>query len=264
MTHWQQAMPSLSGECKHQQKLDSQALRRQYKSLSHVTGSISMPRRTILMTMIASLSILCSTTSVIAAETQQGASEMEPAGKVLTVRGTLKAVAQDNSERVLERRSQFYETDVLVTDEKSHAQIRFTDDSIMALKPNTEFKIAGYHYNAAEPQNGKQVGRLLKGGFRALTGKIADANPKNYRIDTPVATIGIRGTNYSAILVGESLSVAVWQGSIRLTNQAGSLDLGDGYSMRYGQINSKNEDPQGLIEAPPELDQDCTFYHHKR
>src|SRR5690606_25689794 len=38
--------------------------------------------------------------------------------------------------------------------------------------------------------------RLMRGGFRAVSGLIGKADPNEYRIATPVATIGIRGTDY--------------------------------------------------------------------
>ncbi|MGH8446844.1 MAG: hypothetical protein ACREVL_16350, partial [Solimonas sp.] len=42
--------------------------------------------------------------------------------------------------------------------------------------------------------------RLLKGGFRTVSGLIGKANPDEYRVTTPVATIGIRGTDYYAYI----------------------------------------------------------------
>jgi hypothetical protein len=42
--------------------------------------------------------------------------------------------------------------------------------------------------------------RLLKGGFRAVSGAIGSADPAEYRVNTPVATIGIRGTDYWVVL----------------------------------------------------------------
>jgi hypothetical protein len=42
--------------------------------------------------------------------------------------------------------------------------------------------------------------RLLKGGFRSVSGLIGKANHDDYRVSTPVATIGIRGTRYGARL----------------------------------------------------------------
>ncbi len=42
--------------------------------------------------------------------------------------------------------------------------------------------------------------RLLKGGFRAVSGLIGKADPSEYLISTPVATIGIRGTDYIVVV----------------------------------------------------------------
>lgn len=38
--------------------------------------------------------------------------------------------------------------------------------------------------------------RLVKGGFRTITGLIGKANQEDYRVTTPTATIGIRGTEW--------------------------------------------------------------------
>lgn len=38
--------------------------------------------------------------------------------------------------------------------------------------------------------------RLVKGGFRTVTGLIGKANREDYRVNTPTATIGVRGTDW--------------------------------------------------------------------
>lgn len=43
---------------------------------------------------------------------------------------------------------------------------------------------------------------LLKGGFRAVSGAIGKINHDDYQVATPVATIGIRGTDYLAVVCG--------------------------------------------------------------
>lgn len=54
---------------------------------------------------------------------------------------------------------------------------------------------------AAEGGDGSRAFfRLVKGGFRSVSGLIGKVNQDNYRVSTPVATIGIRGTRYSARL----------------------------------------------------------------
>jgi hypothetical protein len=54
---------------------------------------------------------------------------------------------------------------------------------------------------AAEPEPGSHAFfRLLKGGFRAISGAIGKVQHDDYEVATPVAVIGIRGTDYLAVL----------------------------------------------------------------
>ena len=52
----------------------------------------------------------------------------------------------------------------------------------------------------------KSYFKLLRGGFRAVSGLIGKANPDQYRVRTPVATIGVRGTKYVLILCDAACS----------------------------------------------------------
>ncbi|HEX4872459.1 MAG TPA: hypothetical protein VFV27_09120 [Nevskiaceae bacterium] len=55
---------------------------------------------------------------------------------------------------------------------------------------------------AASPAPGTSQAffRLLKGGFRAVSGLVGKNDRNEYRVATPVATIGIRGTDYIAVI----------------------------------------------------------------
>jgi len=53
---------------------------------------------------------------------------------------------------------------------------------------------------AAAAPGSRAFFKLLKGGFRAVSGLIGKVDRNEYRISTPVATIGIRGTDYLLIL----------------------------------------------------------------
>lgn len=50
------------------------------------------------------------------------------------------------------------------------------------------------------PTGSRAFFKLLKGGFRAVSGLIGKIEHNDYRVTTPVATIGIRGTDYLLIL----------------------------------------------------------------
>jgi hypothetical protein len=52
----------------------------------------------------------------------------------------------------------------------------------------------------AAPPNSRAFFRLLKGGFRTVSGLIGKADVNAYKVSTPVATIGIRGTDYIVVL----------------------------------------------------------------
>ena len=103
------------------------------------------------------------------------------------------------------------QTSAISTGPNSYLNIKFTDGGRVLLRPNSRFQIEEYSYKAgatdsaessspnvaAEPE-GNSLFRLLKGGFRAVTGLIGERNRDTYKVRTPVATIGIRGTDFEA------------------------------------------------------------------
>ena len=81
----------------------------------------------------------------------------------------------------------------------SNAQIRFDDEGIVALRPQTVFRIEEYHYNGRQDGLEKSVFNLIEGGMRTVTGLIGKLNRGNYLVRTPTSTVGIRGTNYNLV-----------------------------------------------------------------
>src|SRR5690606_28908415 len=73
------------------------------------------------------------------------------------------------------------------------------------------------------------VFRLVKGALRTVTGFIGRSNRDAYKVNTATATIGIRGTEYTARLT-DVLRVSVTEGLVALLNQAGEVVIGPGQS----------------------------------
>src|SRR5438874_865440 len=117
------------------------------------------------------------------------------AGKVVFAVGDVVAV-RGSSRVPLAAGSPIEAGDTIVTAAQSHAQLRFSDDALVALKPDSEFRIE--RYNFAGGQDGMEIAvfRLVKGGFRTLTGQIGKLSGDRYQLLTTQATIGIRGTHY--------------------------------------------------------------------
>lgn len=178
------------------------------------------------------------------------------AGEVIVTQGIFTDVAPNKQVRTLVRGDSFYNGDTLNTGDKSKAQVRFTDGTIVAFTDNTSFKIADYHYQEAGQQD-KNFTSLVKGGFRALTGIISKNNPSAYQVSTSVAAITVRGTMYGATINKGALFVGVWKGRIVIANQAGTIFLGEGENYDYAEIPSFKSSPIGLLTEPSELAGQC-------
>jgi hypothetical protein len=175
-------------------------------------------------------------------------------GLVIATQGAVSALNQTGAERALQRKSPLFVGDTIKTGANAQAQLRFLDGEVISLRANSLLKVDDYKYQQ-DPKTDKTVLNLIQGGVRAVTGAIGKNNPDNYRMNTPVATIGIRGTIYEAVL-GKQLFVAVWQGSITIQNEGGKIDLGVNAEYNYAEIPANNQAPKPLLEPPPELQQD--------
>jgi len=175
--------------------------------------------------------------------------------------GTVTAVAPDGSSRTLHDGDLVYSGEQIKTADQSYANLDFTDGGTIMLRPDTQFSIENYHYDEqahlqdTEPDDGSAPApapagntdeppaapqenaffKLIKGGLRAVSGLIGHVQRDDYRMDTPAATIGIRGTDYEARYCGadcgdekdasgapaDGLYTAVDKGSIGVKNQSG-------------------------------------------
>ena len=180
------------------------------------------------------------------------------AGQAIFVMGKVTVLGDDGSKEVLKKGGSVDNGDVVVTTAKGHAQIRMADGGMIAVRPNSRFKIDDFEYNG-DINHDKSVFSLIKGGFRSVTGAVGQANKKAYKVKTPVATIGIRGTDYVARLCDEDcegmvnddgLYLTVLSGGVILTNDRGSVNIDPG---EYGHVGGATSDPTLLNSAPNDL-----------
>jgi hypothetical protein len=171
--------------------------------------------------------------SVLAA----GAAFGQAAGKVLLAVGDVAALR--GTERVrLTAGAAVNVGDTVVTGAQSHAQLRFADDALVALKPGSEFRIERYNFAGAAAGGEVAVFRLVKGGFRTLTGQIGRLNRDQYQLLTTQATIGIRGTHYQAQICASGQCTnqgaparsgmygGVYEGRVIVSNPLGAEEYG--------------------------------------
>ena len=148
--------------------------------------------------------------------------------------------------------------DAIVTGAQGHAQLRFADDALVALKPDSEFRIERYNFDGKQDGTEIAVFRLVKGGFRTLTGQIGKLNGDRYQLLTTQATIGIRGTHYQVQLcapeqcreggaaVRAGMYGGVYEGRIQVGNVFGSGEFG---ADEYFFV-ADGESPQRFLYPP--------------
>lgn len=159
--------------------------------------------------------------------------------------GNVIAVGPDGRSRPLAKGSQIDVGDTVNT-QQGRAQLRFEDGAYMSLQPETAFKVEEFRFVEKGAGNDNIVMNLLKGGMRTITGLIGRANKRNYRFRTEVATIGIRGTEYS-VRYTNSIEVFCAGGSIAVENEGGTLVLGPGQG---GFVPSPKQEPRRTEERP--------------
>ena len=81
--------------------------------------------------------------------------------------------------------------DTVRTDATGRVKILFNDDSSVSLGSNTTMEMSEYADAGARSAFGVKV---PQGVIRAITGKIVDQNPDGFRMTSPEASVGIRGT----------------------------------------------------------------------
>lgn len=125
----------------------------------------------------------------------------EVAGKVGYMSGTLVAQRADGTIKVMGPKSEVLAGDMLITAKDSYAQVQMNDGAQMTLRPHSNLKIEAFQFRKEEPQADNAVLRLIKGGFRTVTGLIGKrGNADAYQVRAASATIGIRGTDFSSRL----------------------------------------------------------------
>jgi len=123
----------------------------------------------------------------------------EPAGKVLTAGGDVLVLRGSQILRI-SGGSAIESGDQIHTGADGKALIVFTDSGLIWIRSNSDFVVDEYSYTNGQSGRESAFFSLLKGGARSVTGLIGRRNRMSYRLRVSVATIGIRGTDFSVVV----------------------------------------------------------------
>lgn len=129
----------------------------------------------------------------------QSAYAAEQFGTVDAVSGEV-VVINANNEKVSVRTGQkIYEGQTIETASNGELHIVTVDSGLIALRPSSNLRVDSYSAKG-EPTDATVL-TMLRGAMRSISGWVARRNPASYRINTPTATIGIRGTDHETTVI---------------------------------------------------------------
>lgn len=139
------------------------------------------------------------------------------AGKIIFVAGSAQL-----AEKSAQQGAAVQEGALLSTGADGYIYVKTVDNGLFILRPNTKARIAAYHVDRANPSNTRVKLELLGGVVRSQSGEAVKQARQNFRFNTPVAAIGVRGTDFTVFADRDTSRVAVVSGAITMSGFGGS------------------------------------------
>lgn len=135
-------------------------------------------------------------------------------GRVKFMLGKAYVEAREQSREVLRLGSVLREGDRITTGTNGHVHIQFEDDAFVSVRPNSRLEIVKYEFNAERPELSSVKFNLQDGVARAISGKAAKSAREQFRLNTPIAAIGVRGTDFVVSATDTTVRALVNEGII--------------------------------------------------
>ena len=165
--------------------------------------------------LLAPLALLLSLSCLQAtAETDNSIqSNVRSVGEVSLVLG--RAYLEREDARVLiETGAKVRVGDRVFTEAGGHVHVRFVDDALVSVRPSSTLDVVRYDYDASKPENSAVKFELSEGVARAISGEAAKSARERFRMNTPIAAIGVRGTDFVVSANSRSTRALVNEGAI--------------------------------------------------
>lgn len=153
--------------------------------------------------------LVCSLPSI-----QAQANSTTPAGQVTLVIGQAHIQRGTYNLPTLSQGTDIFAGDVIQTSPNGHLHIKFIDGALVSVRPGSVFHIQEFNYNPAQPSQSTVRFNLETGEVRAISGNAAQSARERFRLNTPLAAIGVKGTDFLTQASPLATRVTVNQGAI--------------------------------------------------
>ena len=140
--------------------------------------------------------------------------DLQPIGSVSLVLGRAFIESEGNNRERVRMGMMVRQADRIVTESNGHVHIQFIDEALVSVRPNSELEILAYVFNTEDPDKSSIKFNLLEGTARAVSGNAAKAARQRFRLNTPIAAIGVRGTDFVVNTTAILMTVLVNEGAV--------------------------------------------------
>jgi hypothetical protein len=136
--------------------------------------------------------VLALAAAVVSAQTPDAASDTR-AGTIKQVQGEVRLGRDDG--RAVQPGEAVRAGERIRTGKDGAASIVLKDGTVMVLGPDSTADLSQYRFDSTT-QEGNLLVDLLQGSMRMVTGLLAKVNPERFKVKTPTAVVGVRGTDF--------------------------------------------------------------------
>ena len=151
-----------------------------------------------------------------AASTAHLESQNEAVGRITMTLGQAHIFRPDGSHRSARSGDPVWVGDRIETAAGGHVHIRFVDDALVSVRPASRLVIEDYQYVSSQVHQSLVRFRLDIGVARSISGAAAEGARERFRLNTPLAVIGVRGTDFVVRADAEQTQAVVNQGAITM------------------------------------------------
>ena len=116
----------------------------------------------------------------------------------------------------------------LQTGKDGYLYLETIDHGFFILRPNSKGQIVSYFVDAQNPANSRMKLELESGVARHISGQAAKSARQNFRFNTPVAAIGLRGTDFTIYADQNVTRITVLSGGVVVSALSGAC-LAEGF-----------------------------------
>lgn len=135
-------------------------------------------------------------------------------GRITLTLGKADIFRADGQPRSARAGGSIWVGDRVETAAGGHVHIRFVDEALVSVRPNSRLVVEDYHYNPAQVHQSLVRFRLDQGVARAISGAAAEGARERFRLNTPLVAIGVRGTDFVVRADAQQAQAQVNQGAI--------------------------------------------------